>query len=101
MKKYEKLMSFIPLGRDNAISMRTLASLLKICDRDVRRVVLDARLDGELICGDDSGYYAPFDDMEALGWYIFAKARGDTTLKSIEAVGKMLRDHGVMKGSEK
>lgn len=45
-----RLVNFLPIGRENAVTGRELASLLDLTVRDVSRMVALARADGCPIC---------------------------------------------------
>lgn len=49
-------------GKDEGISMHTLAAYLMVDMRAARRVISDMRKKGYLICGDKYGYYKPADN---------------------------------------
>ena len=54
------ILSVIPTGRENAISMREIADLLDLdSTRPVRKLINEARTDGTLICSGDNGYWLP------------------------------------------
>lgn len=52
-----KISDFIPTGEKNAISNRELAYRAGINERGVRKLVHEARIEGEPICSSDSGYW--------------------------------------------
>lgn len=52
-----KISDFIPTGEANAISNRELAYRAGINERGVRKLVHEARIEGEPICSSDSGYW--------------------------------------------
>lgn len=52
-----KISDFIPTGEANAISNRELAYRAGINERGARKLVHEARIDGEPICSSDSGYW--------------------------------------------
>ena len=53
------VMVYLSSGRDAAVSMSYLAVVLHVRPREVRRMVEQARNDGFIIIGNDSGYYLP------------------------------------------
>lgn len=68
--------SFIPLGKDNAISCRKLAEKMGCSERDVQAAVLQARADGYPICSTPGdGYYIPETVNEALAYYYAQRKR--------------------------
>ncbi|MGN1339351.1 MAG: HTH domain-containing protein [Oscillospiraceae bacterium] len=73
-----QITDFIPTGRNNAISMKDLATLLNISERGVRSIIQRAREQGAPICSEyenRGGYYLPADKYEALSFLRQQKAR--------------------------
>lgn len=61
------IMTFIPKGRENAISRDDLVRVLMLPDRKVRNLIEDARRRGEIILNDGSGVgYWTSDDLGEL-----------------------------------
>ena len=61
------IMTFIPYGRENAISRQELVRILCLPDRKVRNLIEDARRRGEIILNDGSGVgYWCSDDLGEL-----------------------------------
>ena len=54
-----KIADFLLTGKNNAISMTDLAHVVNIPERSVRLEILQARINGELICSCDKGYFLP------------------------------------------
>lgn len=52
-----KISDYIPTGEANAISNKQVAVLAKCTPREVRRLVEQARQEGEPICSCDNGYF--------------------------------------------
>lgn len=61
------IMTYIPYGRENAISRSDLVRVLMLPDRTVRKMIQEARCRGELILNDQTGagYYTS-DDLGEL-----------------------------------
>lgn len=61
------IMTFIPYGRENAISRSDLVRVLMLPDRQVRKLIQEARCRGEIILNDSTGkgYFAS-DELEDL-----------------------------------
>ncbi len=49
--KKHRIMAYIPFGQDNAASMKSLANIFQKSTREIRQMVRNARLDGEIIVG--------------------------------------------------
>ena len=59
----KNVLDFIPIGRENAISMSNLADRMGTDQRTARKAIFNARCKGEIICStcgeNASGYYRP------------------------------------------
>ena len=56
---------YIPEGRENGTSQADIARLANIPERAVRREIEQARIQrGQLIIGDQNGYYFPTDESD-------------------------------------
>lgn len=91
---YKILLSFIPEGEENAVSMRTLARYLDVECRNVRALVLSARKDGYIIASNSCGYFIPTDSSELRRYYKRTQQRQETTAISISAVRRKLKEDG-------
>ena len=86
----------IPTGKDNAISMRLLASLAGMSERELRRTLASARInENEIICTCDDGYFFPETLEECRDYYKARFASAMTTLREIKPVRKKLKAAGV------
>lgn len=95
------LLQYIPYGRENAISMAQLSKRLGVCDRTVRRLVLNARSAGYNIISGRNGYY--FTDTADQDTKRFCKEREKaavTTLKSIKTAQEKLKGSGYERTAE-
>lgn len=73
-QKKHVIMNYIPSGKYNAVSMRYLAMILNTNTRVIRSMVLNARIAGHIIIGDDNGYYLPCYEEDLIGWIQREKA---------------------------
>lgn len=90
------LLMMIPSGKANAISMRLLASLAGISERELRRTLASARInENEIICTCDSGYFVPETLEECRDYYKMRYSSAMTTLREIKPVRKKLKAAGV------
>jgi hypothetical protein len=87
---------FIPEGKENAIPRSVLAVRLGMTDRQVRKLIEEARDRGELICndGDGEGYYLASDLGQIERQYRKDRARALSVLKRLKTMRRMLRDAG-------
>ena len=90
-EKYEKLLFYIPIGLNNAISQKKLAERLLCEPRELRAHVQNARKDGIPICSipGSTGYYLSDDPDEVMPCYRMFKAR----TSSSEEVVRVIRQH--------
>lgn len=53
------ILDFIPTGKENAISREALVFKTGVCDREVRKLIEDERINGAMIVSfsDSKGYY--------------------------------------------
>lgn len=63
-QEFQSLIELIPIGKGEAVSMKTLSKLLGLPSSDVRLMILNARKKGVLICSGDEGYYFPKNEDE-------------------------------------
>ena len=91
--KFERLLSMIPDGEENAIAMSQLASFMGISERDVRKLIESARCAGNIIAS-TSGYFIPTTSSELRRYYNRAKSRIRTGAKELEPVRKVLKQLG-------
>lgn len=82
---------FLLTGRKNAISSTELCCVTNLPERAVQREVLEARLHGELIISDESGYYLPADESEIREYAIRRKAYIATANKALRPFLKALK----------
>ena len=90
------ILMMIPSGRANAISMRLLASLAGISERELRRTLASARInENEIICTCDEGYFYPETLEECRDYYKARYTAAMSTLKQLKPVRKKLKAAGV------
>lgn len=90
--KYDGLLSLIPIGEENAISMKSLSKLTDSTLQEIRQWVENARLDGMIVASSQSGYYIPIDEEELVEYYVRTKRRLNTTKNTLTPVIKRLED---------
>lgn len=90
--KFDGLLSLIPIGQENAISMKSLARLTDSTLQEVRQWVENARLSGMIIASSQSGYYIPVNEEELVDYYVRTKRRLNTTRNTLTPVIKRLED---------
>lgn len=95
MSKHNDLLQLIPKGKEHAISNRELASVLHTTKRELQRLVLQARLDENIIASGSNGYYIPQTDEEMMSYYKTQRKRAMTTLSSLRTVRRILKQKGI------
>ena len=86
-----KISDFLMTGRDNAIPMADLASMLNLPERAVRREILEARLRGELILANEQGYFLSTDPDDLREYVIKKKAFIKTASAALKPFIKAIR----------
>lgn len=84
----------IPSGRDNAVSIRYLATILGTTDRQIRHMVEKARIDGNIIAGSNDGLFVPETETELREYVHRTYSHIVTTIKTlnpaIELIGRTI-----------
>ena len=86
------IVSLIPVGAKNAISMKNLSEKSGVSDRQVRRLIKNARFDGIEIIGDSNGYYLPETQEERRRFYNTFHKRGVCSLGSVSRSYAILKE---------
>ncbi len=86
------LLDLIPHGEENAVSMKTLASVLNIECRSVRQMVLDARIKGAVICSSSAGYFQPETHEELFRYVQIVKAQERSKYRALISAEKVLNE---------
>ena len=90
--KYDGLLNLIPIGQENAISMKSLARLTDSTIQEIKQWVENARLDGMIVASSQFGYYIPINEEELVDYYVRTKRRLNTTKKTLIPVIARLED---------
>ena len=96
-KETERLAAMIPWGRARAISREALATALQTSDRQMRKMIENARNEGLIVLNaqDGSGYYQSADVAELAAQYRQDTARAMAILKRRKHLRKVLKEEGV------
>lgn len=86
---------YIPLGCENAVSMKYLSQMTGMSEREVRSAVNEARLQGHMIVGDDHGYYFADNVGELVGYYFRLRKHAKTTRSVLRKVKQSLKNRGI------
>lgn len=92
-KQYEKLISYIPYGKKNAISQTRLSDLMGCEKTELRAYIQNARIDGIPICSIPgvTGYYFSDEEPEVLECYRVFKHRHLSTGEVLKTIGRHLK----------
>lgn len=88
---------FIPIGRENAISMADLANCLGVTERTVRKHIETERRNGAVICSSldegGSGYFLPGNIEEVKEFVKLSEKRINTARQCTRSAKAMLREY--------
>lgn len=64
VETYEEIVCFIPVGRENAVNRRLLREIAGVSDRQIRKLIQEAKEHGVFIINlqDGRGYYRPAEE---------------------------------------
>lgn len=91
-----RIEEYIPVGRENAISRKQLASATGLDDREVRHLIEQARERVAIVnLQDGRGYFipGPGDGHDVDHWYASQKSRATRILKSLKGAEKYKQEH--------
>ena len=91
--KKHGIMDYIPSGQDNAVSMKSLASILHRSTREIRLMVRNARIDGEIIVGNEYGYYQPTCEEDLIRWIQKEEASAKGKFKMLQSAKDARDEH--------
>lgn len=89
--------NILPEGEENALSRSTLAAMLGLSDRELRREIATERLHRALILSTQKrggGYFRAANLDELRRWVKSMEARGRATFAVVSAARRVLRDKG-------
>ena len=95
--KIQGISSFLPNGKQNAISSTDLMEVLSISSvRELRHIIANARESGEIILSNSNGYFLPSQGEEGLKEIVdcvkVLRSKGVSTLKAAAAIKKPLKN---------
>ena len=89
-----RIVNLIPKGKDNAISRSWLRYALGTSDRQVRKMIAQAREDGYLIINTGKGYYIPDDVADLIRFYRREKKRAISIFVRLKNTRARLKELG-------
>ena len=91
---YTEILNKIPQGKDNAISRQALRYATNTSDRQMRRLIHEAREAGNIICSTGKGYFIPETVEEIKHQYYREKKRIASTYAGIRIMRARLKELG-------
>ena len=85
-----KIADLLLVGKENATSMTDLAHIANVPERSLRAEILQARINGELICSCDRGYFLPESVDDIREYVISRKAFLKTAGKALKPFVKAI-----------
>ena len=85
-----KIADLLLVGKENATSMTDLAHIANVPERSLRAEILQARINGELICSCDQGYFLPESVDDIREYVISRKAFLKTAGKALKPFVKAI-----------
>lgn len=89
---FKLLLSMIPEGSGNAVSMDSLSGLLGVTPRIIRQHIHNARCAGHVIAGTDEGYFVPETLPELRRYIRQTERRGRSTFAGLVAARRLLKE---------
>ncbi len=99
MDQYHDLMARIPHGSGKAVAMSTLAADMHTTQRELRKLVQDARQHGHVIAGDRHGYYRPETLPEYKKCYLQTRHRALGTMSYLKAIQEEMQTKAMEDGN--
>ena len=94
MGKAIDILQFIPTGKENAITRETLSLALNIPDREVRKLIAQARRKHPIAnFQDGTGYYLPTEKSEVIEFLNQETHRARSIFWSIKGCRDWLKNH--------
>ena len=91
--KKHRIMDYIPSGQDSAVSLKALASIFNTGTREIRQMVRNARLDGEIIVCCESGYFRPVYEEDLDRWIRKEEAAATGKFKMLQSAKDARDEH--------
>lgn len=83
------ILDHIPSGRMNAVTMRYLAMILGTDTRQIRHMIENARIDGNIIAGTNDGLFVPETEEELCEYINRTYSHIATTIKTLNPAIKL------------
>lgn len=94
----QRLYDVIPIGKENAISVKALSDYFEVTARELKSLILRARQQGYMICSlasEQKGYYKPTDIVEVHQCYKMFEQRARTTESVLLSIREYLIHNGI------
>ena len=93
---YRQLLDLIPVGRENAIPIRDLASVMNLEPRQLYRQIEYARISGNIIAGTGDGLFVPDNWFDVEEYVNRSQARIMTSIETLNPSYKLLRNEKLL-----
>lgn len=92
-----KITDYIKVGKENAISRKTLVALTGLTDRKCRQLIEDERAKGTVICNlqNGKGYFLPETTKDYLAQFNINKSRAMSILVQQKFIYAVLKENKV------
>lgn len=94
----KRILNALPEGIENAISLKELSKRIVADERTTRGLILEARLNGYMICSlvpETTGYFRPSNTWEALTCYQIFKKRELTSVRVAQTMKEWFLKRGI------
>lgn len=95
------LIELLPHGRENGISMHDLSNLINTDDRTTRKIIWQAKADGEVIASGDTGYFVPVSLDELREFVRRVAKRQKSTAIALAAARRKVKELEAIEDNEK
>lgn len=89
-KNFASVTRHIPSGKQNAVSWTILSAKTGLRERHIRKMIEDARNDGEIILNYGTGYYYPDEPEDAVRYFYYVLKTATSYQKRLKPLRKLL-----------
>lgn len=89
--EYERILSLIGAGEENAIHLSELVSITGLHNRELRKRIEQLRRSGTVIISSKKGYFRPLDNSEVSRYIKQEERRARSIFRTLKAARKLLK----------
>ncbi len=89
--EYERILSLIGAGEENAIHLSELVSITSLHNRELRKRIEQLRRSGTVIISSKKGYFRPLDNSEVGRYIKQEERRARSIFRTLKAARKLLK----------